>query len=85
MKKLLEGTLPLSLAVAPGFAAALFQGNFATEDQVALSNITVTTAETITIETYSYAGQRVFAFRRRRVDRAAAAQFQLTLVLTRDK
>jgi hypothetical protein len=60
-KKLLIGTLLLSLAVAPGFATALFQGNFATDDQVALFNITANAPETLTIETYSYAGGTVNA------------------------
>jgi hypothetical protein len=59
MKKWLNGILLLGLAAAPGFATALFQGTFATDDQVALFNITANTAETITIETYSYAGGTV--------------------------
>lgn len=41
------------------FRSLPFQGTFATEDQVALFNITANTAETITIETYSYAGGTV--------------------------
>jgi hypothetical protein len=59
MKKSFNGILLFSLAVAPGFATALYQGTFATDDQVALFNITANTAETITIETYSYAGGTV--------------------------
>jgi hypothetical protein len=47
----------LSLTVAPGFAATvLFQGTLGADDQVALFNITVDTAETVTIQTDSYAG-----------------------------
>ena len=43
--------------MAPGSAATvLFQGTFATDDQVALFNITADTSETITIQTDSYAG-----------------------------
>jgi hypothetical protein len=58
MKKLFNGTLLFSLAIAPGLAnsLALFQGNFATDNQVALFNITANTPETLTIETDSYAG-----------------------------
>ncbi|MGA3239424.1 MAG: DVUA0089 family protein [Bryobacteraceae bacterium] len=61
MKKLLNGTLLLNLAIVTGFAAplSLFQGSFAADDQVALFNITANTSETITIETYSYAGGTV--------------------------
>ena len=61
MKKLLNGTLLLNLAIVTGFAAplSLFQGSFATDDQVALFNVTANTSEAITIETYSYAGGTV--------------------------
>jgi hypothetical protein len=58
-KKLLNEILLLSLVVAPGFAATLIQGNFATDNQVALINITAATSETLTFETYSYAGGTV--------------------------
>jgi hypothetical protein len=59
MKKLFQGTLLFSLTIAPGFAAALFQGNFATDNQVALFNITANSFETLTVATYSYAGGTV--------------------------
>jgi hypothetical protein len=60
MSRLVNGILLFSLAVAPGFAATvLFQGSFLTDDQVALFNITADTAETITIQTDSYAGGTV--------------------------
>jgi hypothetical protein len=59
IKKSFNGILLLSLAAAPAFASTLFQGTFATDDQVALFNITANTAETVTIETYSYAGGTV--------------------------
>jgi hypothetical protein len=61
MKKLLNGTLLFSLAIAPVFATpvSLFTGNFATDNQVALFNITANASEFITIETYSYAGGTV--------------------------
>lgn len=60
MSRLVRGVLLLGLAVAPGFGATiLFQGTFATDDQVALFNITVDTSETVTIETDSYAGGTV--------------------------
>jgi hypothetical protein len=39
----------------------LYQGTFATDNQVALFNITANTSETITIQTYSYAGGTVNA------------------------
>src|ERR1700677_3796217 len=58
-KKLFKGALLFGLTIAPGFATALFQGNFATDDQVALFNITANASETLTIETYSYAGGTV--------------------------
>jgi hypothetical protein len=58
MKKLFNGTLLFSLAIAPGLAnsLALFQGSFAIDNQVALFNITANSPETLTIETDSYAG-----------------------------
>jgi hypothetical protein len=61
MKRLLNGTLLFNLAILTGFAAplSLFQGAFAADDQVALFNITANTTETITFETYSYAGGTV--------------------------
>jgi hypothetical protein len=60
MSKLFNRVLPFFLAVAPGFAATtLFQGVFATDDQVALFNITANTSETITIQTYGYGGGTV--------------------------
>jgi len=61
MKKLLDGALLFTLAIAPVFGAplVLFQGNFATDNQVALFTITADTSETITIETFSYAGGTV--------------------------
>jgi hypothetical protein len=60
MSRLVNGILLFNLAVAPGFTATiLFQGAFATDDQVALFNITANTSETITIQTDSYAGGTV--------------------------
>jgi|HubBroStandDraft_1064217.scaffolds.fasta_scaffold435443_1 hypothetical protein len=59
MKKPLNVILLLGLAAAPGFASVLFQGTFADDDQVALFSIIANTAETVTIETYSYAGGTV--------------------------
>ena len=60
MSRLVNGILLLSLALAPGFASTiLFQGTFATDDQVALFSITANTSETITIQTDSYAGGTV--------------------------
>src|ERR1700722_3549777 len=61
MKKLLNITALLSLAILMGLAnpLSLFQGTFATDDQVALFNITANTSEAITIETYSYASGTV--------------------------
>jgi hypothetical protein len=58
MSRLLNGILLFSLAAGPAFAD-LFQGTFTSDDQVALFNITATTDETVTIETYSYAGGTV--------------------------
>jgi len=58
-KKLFKATLLFSPTVAPGFSTALFQGTFATDNQVALFTITANTSETITIETDSYAGGTV--------------------------
>jgi hypothetical protein len=70
MKQLLNGALVFSLAVAPGFAAPLplLQRTFTTDHQLASFNITAITPETITIQTYSYAGGALIA---------AAAPFQL--------
>ena len=60
MGRLVNGVLLLSLAAEASFASTvLFQGAFATDDQVALFNITVNTSETITIQTDSYAGGTV--------------------------
>jgi hypothetical protein len=61
MKKLLNGTLLFNLAIVTGFASPLplYQGTFAADDQVALFNITANASETITVETYSYAGGTV--------------------------
>lgn len=60
MSKFLNTALLLCVTAAPVFAATtLFQGAFATDDQVALFNITANTAETITIQTYSYGGGSV--------------------------
>jgi hypothetical protein len=60
MGRLVNGVLLLSLAAEAGFASTvLFQGTFATDDQVALFNITANTSETITIQTDSYAGGTV--------------------------
>jgi hypothetical protein len=60
MFRLLNAALLLVLAATPGLASEiLFQGTFATDDQVALFNITAATAEFITIQTYSYAGGTV--------------------------
>jgi len=61
MKRSLSGILLLSLAVAPGFATALFQGSLATDNQVALFNITANAPEAIAIETYSYSSGTVNA------------------------
>jgi hypothetical protein len=58
MSRLLNGILLFSLAAGPAFAD-LFQGTFALDNQVALFNITATADETVTIETYSYAGGTV--------------------------
>src|SRR5580658_290258 len=58
MSRLLNGILLFSLAAAPGFAD-IFRGTFASDNQVALYDITANTAETVTIETYSYAGGTV--------------------------
>jgi uncharacterized protein (TIGR03437 family) len=60
MRRLINGVLLFGLAVAPGFASAgSFQGTFATDNQVALYNITVNASETITIQSYSYGGRTV--------------------------
>jgi hypothetical protein len=60
MSRLVNGILLFSVALAPGFASTiLFQGTFATDDQVALFSITANTSETITIQTDSYAGGTV--------------------------
>jgi hypothetical protein len=60
MARVVTGALLFSLAVAPGFAATvLFQGTFATDDQVAVFTITANTSEAITIQTDSYAGGTV--------------------------
>jgi hypothetical protein len=85
VKKWLTGTTLLSLAVAPGFAAALFQVNFSTDHQGAVFNIMVNAAEATTIETYSYAGRRVHAARRRRVDHAASAAPQFPFTISFDE
>jgi len=51
-----------SLAVAPGVAATiLFQGSFAQDNTVAVFDITANTSETVTIQTYGYAGGTVNA------------------------
>src|SRR5580704_5136907 len=60
MGRLVNGVLLFGLTVEAGFASTvLFQGTFATDDQVALFNITANTSETITIQTDSYAGGTV--------------------------
>jgi hypothetical protein len=59
MNRLINGFLLFSLAVAPGLTTSLFQGTFATDNQVALVNFTANTSETIVIKTYSYAGGTV--------------------------
>jgi len=60
MSKLFNTALLFCVAVAPCFAATiLFQGVFASDDQVSLFNITANTSETITIQTYSYGGGTV--------------------------
>jgi hypothetical protein len=60
MRKLFNGLLLFSLAATPGFAATiLFQGTFSADNQVALFNFTAATNETITFQTYSYAGGTV--------------------------
>jgi len=62
MSRLLNGILLFSVALTPGLSATvLFQGAFASDDQVALFNIIVNTSETITIQTDSYAGGTVNA------------------------
>jgi hypothetical protein len=58
MRRLLNGILLFSLAAAPGFAD-LFQGTFTMDNNVATFTITASTDETVTIETYSYAGGTV--------------------------
>jgi hypothetical protein len=60
MCRLLSAALLLILAAAPGLASEiLFQRTFATDDQVALFDITANTAEFISIQSYSYAGGTV--------------------------
>jgi hypothetical protein len=53
-KKLFKAILLFSLNVVPVFSTALFQGTFATDNQVALFNIPANTFETIIIETTSF-------------------------------
>jgi hypothetical protein len=60
MGRLVNGVLLFGLTVEAGFASTvLFQGTFATDNQVALFNITANASETITIQTDSYAGGTV--------------------------
>jgi hypothetical protein len=58
VSKFVRGILLFSLACVPAFAD-LFQGTFGADDQVALFNITASTPEIITIQTYSYGGGTV--------------------------
>jgi hypothetical protein len=58
MGRLVRGLLFFGLA-APGLATALFQGTFGADDQVQLFNITVLESETVTFQTYGYAGGTV--------------------------
>jgi hypothetical protein len=58
MRQLTNGILLFSLAAMPGLAD-LFQGTFSADNQVALFNITANTSETVTVQTYSYAGGTV--------------------------
>lgn len=61
MSKLAGWLLFFGLA-APGFAdVVVFSGTFSADDQVALFNIVANAPETITIQTYSYAGGTVAA------------------------
>ena len=61
MSKLAGWLLFFGLA-APGFAdVVVFSGTFSADDQVALFNIVANASETITIQTYSYAGGTVAA------------------------
>jgi hypothetical protein len=56
MRKLAGWLLFFGIAV-PGFADVMtFSGTFGADDQVKLFNIVVTTPETVTIQTYGYAG-----------------------------
>jgi hypothetical protein len=60
MSKLFNTALLFCVVVTPVFAATtLFQGVFASDDQVALFSLTANTTETITIQTYSYGGGTV--------------------------
>ena len=57
MGKLAHGVLLLSLAATPGLAGTvLFQGTFSADNQVALFSFTANSPESITFQTYGYAG-----------------------------
>lgn len=60
ISRLLSGALLFFLAAGSGLAGTIsFSGTFGQDDDVALFNITANTSESITIETYSYAGGTV--------------------------
>jgi hypothetical protein len=60
--RILAGWLLLFGLATPGFAdVVFFSGTFAADDQVALFNIVANSPETITIQTYGYAGGTVGA------------------------
>ena len=55
--RILAGWLLFFGLAAPGFAdVAVFSGTFGADDQVALFNIVASAPETVTIQTYGYAG-----------------------------
>jgi uncharacterized protein (TIGR03437 family) len=57
MLRPINGVLLFGMAVAPGFASLeFFQGTLATDNQVAVFNITVNASKTIAIQTYGYGG-----------------------------
>jgi hypothetical protein len=59
MNRLINRLLLFSPTVGPGLTTSLFQGTFATDNQVTPFNFTANTSEAIVIETYSYAGGTV--------------------------
>ena len=57
MTRLSRWILLFCMAAVPGLAATVsFQGTFGADNQVALFSITANSPETVTIQTYSYAG-----------------------------